>query len=137
MSTQWNTFRDASTRRRRLPGSFIAALVVLALLVIGGLAVVAYRSTERDVSFTVTDKERVCDTNHSDGEGGKQECRYLVFTDEGTYQVTDSLVIGRFSSSDVYGRIKRDRSYDARVIGWRIPAFSRYPNIVSIQEQPR
>lgn len=87
---------------------------------------------QRTVTATVTDKERVCDSATSDGSGGfDQDCYYLIFTDNGTFKVTDSLIIGRFDSSDVYGRFRRDRTYRFKVYGWRFGCTSSYPNVAT------
>lgn len=72
------------------------------------------------ITTTVLDKERVCDTS---------ECQYLVFTEDGTFKIADSFIIGRWNSSDLYGRIQVDERYEITSIGWRIPFLSEYPNI--------
>ena len=84
-------------------------------------------STQDNVVFTVDKSERVTDTN---GEGS----RYLIFTKTETFENTDRLVLLKFNSSDLYGSIKPDKSYQAKVVGLRIPFLSWYRNIVSIEE---
>ena len=88
-------------------------LVVVSAIAIG---VVAYKSTERTVEAFVESKERVCESSN--------ECKYLVFTDEGTFSLSDSLIYGRWRSSDIYGRLKTERTYSFDVAGWRLPFFS-------------
>lgn len=105
----------------------LAVLVICAVSVVVGITGAAWLSTERTVTATINDKERVCDLRQ-DGYSG---CRYLIFTDQGTFQVTDSFAFGRLRSSDVYGNIRRDRTYSFHVVGFRSPALSTYPNIVS------
>lgn len=109
-------------------------LLTVAILGLGVGGCMAYRSTERTVTATVEGKERVCDTTQSDGQT-RVDCYYLVFTDEGTFKLADSLAFGRFNSSDIYGRIKEGRTYEFAVAGWRLPIFSQYPNIVSDPEE--
>lgn len=85
---------------------------------------VAYgtESVVRDAK--VEKSERVCD-------GGKDgACRYLVFTDKGVLQNSDTILRGKFNSSDVYAAIKVGRSYDFTAVGFRVPLFSMYPNIL-------
>lgn len=108
----------------------------MAMTAIGGLfatavaANVAYNyGTEREVCFTVTDRERIVETD-SDGQISS---KYLVFTDEGTFENTDSLLRGKFRSSDHQGFLQEGQSYNATVYGWRIGVFSSYPNIVDAQ----
>lgn len=97
-------------------------LIILILLLVGFCQVGKYTSIET-VTVTVTDKERV-----SDGESSK----YLIFTDLETFECVDELLIGKFNSSDFYGKIKRDQQYTFKVRGWRMPFFSSYRNIIEI-----
>jgi hypothetical protein len=85
-------------------------------------------STQDHIVFTVDKAERVTNNN---GEGS----RYLIFTKTETFENTDRLVIGKFNSSDLYGSIKVNQSYQAKVVGLRVPFLSWYRNIVSIQEK--
>lgn len=107
----------------------IGAVILIAVVLAGGLwgSCAAYKSTEREVTATVEGKERVC----SFDSDNRQTCEYLVFTTEGTFSLTDSLLYGRFRSSDVYGRLREDRTYTFRVVGFRLPLASEYPNIIS------
>lgn len=101
----------------------VAAVVGVVVLVV---VLAAWGSYARATTTTtvVTDKERVCKS----GDNG-QECEYLVFTEDGTYKVGDSLIAFRWNSSDVYGKIKRCHRYEIDHYGWRIPFGSKYPNI--------
>ena len=118
-----------TTRRHRSTTwlSVAGALVVIALL---GLLLAAYVGSQRDVTFTVQDKERVC----KGATDGNSSCTYLLFTDKGTFAVKDTLVFRRWNSSDVYGRVHRGHRYDAHVVGWRLPFFSQYPNVLRLTE---
>lgn len=63
---------------------------------------------------------------------------YLVFveTDKGTqvFEVTDSVIMGRYDSSNVYGSIKTGKTYKMKVRGYRIPILSSYENIDTFTE---
>lgn len=97
------------------------------------LAAVAVTSTgcstinKREVTVTVQDKERVCDSNRN--------CKYLIFTDGGTFENTDTLLNGKFDSSDVYGRIDEGKTYTFKVAGFRQGILSMYPNIIEIVDE--
>jgi hypothetical protein len=113
-------------------GWIIGGVVVVAILVVlswGSLALVHAYYAKHTVVATVTSKERVCDS-------GNKGCKYLVFTDRGTFKVTDSLLIGRFDSSDIYGQIQANTTYKITYFGWRIGLFSSYPNIDHLVKQP-
>ena len=90
--------------------------------------VVSYANSDQ-VRFTVTDKQTkmTCD--------GKSSCsdKYLVYTDSGTYEITDSLILFRFNSSDVYGRLIVGKTYRADAYGWRVPFLSMYQNLDNVR----
>ncbi len=118
-------------RSRRVGYGALIGGVIIVLILIAAVWFTAYKNSERTVETVVTGKERVCETT-SDG----QDCKYLVFTDAGTFKVTDGYTGSggvRFSSSDVYGRIVNGPA-TIDVIGWRVPIFSSYPNIVRIEQ---
>lgn len=108
--------------------------VIGAVIVIGLIVVVSSSYFARTtVTTVVQDKERVCDTNSE----GNRSCKYLVYTDDGTYKLTDSLVIGRFNTSDIYGRVKRCHTYEIESYGWRLGLTSSYPNITEMNDLGR
>jgi hypothetical protein len=107
-----------------------AALAVAGLVLFVAVAAIGSYTAEETVVAEVTDKERVCEGGQNGG------CQYLIFTDAGTFKLTDQLFLGftRFDSSDVYGRIDPGETYEITSVGWRIPIFSQYPNIKTIEE---
>lgn len=109
------------TSTKRLTG--IAAVLVL----LGGTYFGVFAASQRTVTFEVNSKERVC-KNTSD-------CKYLIYTDAGVFENTDSLLALKWDSSDVYNHLTQGHTYKAQVIGWRIPFLSSYPNITSVREQ--
>jgi hypothetical protein len=111
-----------------------AAVVIAVLIAVGVLIAVATGYFDREmVTTTVLDKERVCD---SDADGNAT-CQYLIFTENGTYRLTDSIFAGRFSSSDAYGRIKRCHRYEIESYGFRFGLTSTYPNITEVTDLGR
>lgn len=82
-----------------------------------------YYGTETNITATVTGKERV---NYE--KSGK----YLIFTDNETFECTDAMFVGKFNSSDMYGNIQKDSTYRFKVVGWRIPFLSSYRNIIKV-----
>jgi hypothetical protein len=88
-------------------------------------------STQDFVTFKVEKTERIVD-----GSEENTRSRYLVFTDKETFENTDELFLGKFNSSDLYGAIKPNKTYRARVTGVREAFFSWYRNILSIEELP-
>ena len=100
------------------------AATVLCMVAVG--PVMSYSSVEHS-QITVKDKERVC-------EGGKvSECRYLVFTDQGVYENTDSFLHFKFGSSDVHNDLEVGKTYNVKTNWYRVPFFSMYQNILEIR----
>ena len=63
--------------------------------------------------------------------------KYLIYTidDSGNvraFKNTDSIPYLKFNSSDFYARIEIGKTYTFRVVGYRLPYFSKYKNIVGI-----
>ena len=106
----------------------IVVIVVVAIIV--AIPLCSSYFTTKTYTVTVTDKEV---KNYSDSS------TYLVFTklDNGetkVFEIEDSLFKLRFDSSDVYAQIEIDKTYQIEVIGWRIPFFSEYENIMTFRE---
>jgi hypothetical protein len=85
------------------------------------------KSTETSVLFTVEKAERVTDRTG-------QDSKYLIFTKNETFEITDEIFYQKFNSSDIYGALKPNHHYKAKVIGSRNPTWSWYRNIISVQE---
>lgn len=105
-------------------------LIVAVLVVVFGLTFGYQYGTAREVTITVTDKDRIV---KSDGDGD-MESYYLIFTEEEAYKNEDALFYGKFRSSDLQAKLKEGETYKVKVYGWRIGLFSSYPNIVKIVE---
>jgi hypothetical protein len=85
------------------------------------------KSTETSVLFTVEKAERVTDRT-------RQDSKYLIFTKNETFEITDEIFYQKFNSSDIYGALKPNHRYKAKVVGSRNPSWSWYRNIISVQE---
>lgn len=105
----------------------VGAFVVFALL--AGVVTMAQYGTKETVTATVTGKERV---TSSDGNGNVKS-KYLIFTETETFENTDALFAGKFNSSDFYGKIREGQTCKFTVIGWRMPVFSTYRNIIEME----
>lgn len=100
------------------------------VLVIAAIIITTYRpfnkaSDIRTVTVTVTDKVV---KNHDN------DSKYLIFTEDEngnieTFEITDSLIYGRFDSSDTYAAIKVNSKYKFKIGGSRNEFLSWYPNI--------
>lgn len=122
--------RAAARRRQRRTKILTYTVALFAASIISALTVVAihaYTSSDRQVTVTVQNEGRVCT-----GSGTSVSCQYLIYTTGGTFKDTDSLIAGKFSSSDLYGQLQTGHTYTLEVRGYRIPIMSEYPNILRI-----
>lgn len=109
----------------------VGAFMLVAVL---GSCSAGYQYGTRDnVTFTVTDKDRIVT-----GSGEDTSSKYLVWTENSTgkdevFENIDAWLSGKFASSDVQGQLKVGKEYNAVVYGWRIPLISQYRNIVSVK----
>ena len=55
------------------------------------------------------------------------------YTDKGTFKLEDDMFRGNFYSSDVYGKLKQDSTYNFKTSGYRIGFMSSYPNIIEVK----
>jgi|AntRauTorckE6833_2_1112554.scaffolds.fasta_scaffold00366_6 hypothetical protein len=99
----------------------IVASVALLIAILLLAPVYIYRGSAQEEVINVEMKERV----NSD--------KYLVFTEDEVFENTDSIPFLKFASSDLYNDLKVDGEYKVKVAGWRIPVFSMYRNIISIE----
>ena len=107
-------------------------IIGFVLLVFSFIAVtvIIQNSDERSISLEVTDK-----SVKPSGEDSK----YLVYcidddNEVHVLEITDTLIRGRFNSSDEYAAIEVGKKYTFTVVGKRIPFLSMYPNILSHKE---
>jgi len=113
----------------------VAAAGVLIAAVASCQAAYQY-GTRDDVSFTVTDKERVV-------SGGEEpSSKYIVFTEDKNGEVevfenTDAWLSGKFAASNVQAELQEGQHCDATVYGWGFPVFSTYRNILEVDCNPR
>lgn len=49
-------------------------------------------------------------------------------------QNEDILLKGKFNSSTIQGKLKEGEKYNIKTVGWRIPLFSAYPNIIEYEK---
>lgn len=101
-------------------------IVVTSVVLLFGLITLAYLNTQQELIAQVWKTERV----QTDGNS-----YYLVFTDKGVFQNSDSLLFCKFNSSDIYGKLILDKSFSFTIVGWRVPFLSMYPNIIRAQEK--
>ena len=66
--------------------------------------------------------------------------KYLIYTkvdgeDVEVFEIEDSIVQGRWNSSDIYAQIEAGKTYTFKVVGKRSHFWSWYPNIIEWKEE--
>lgn len=107
-----------------MKNKFAAVLLILFVFSIFSFSVYKAFKIEDNILITVTDKA-VKRSNGSD--------IYLIFTENETFECTDSVIDWKFNSSDFYGRLKVGETYRVSARGMRIPFMSTYRNIISVR----
>ena len=103
---------------------------VLALIFIFVLCIypIAYISSEDNITITVKETERI-----TKGSGESITSLYLVFTEDEVFENTDTYLYWKFNSTDFHNYLEVGKTYNVKVVGWRVPFLSWYRNIVEIK----
>jgi hypothetical protein len=111
---------------------FRTVVILLFVLIFASAIVVEIKTSFNDHTYivTVTDKERI---NKSD------DSYYLVYTKDESgnvhvFENEDIMVRMKFNSSDVQGQLEEGQTYVFTVVGYRIPIFSWYENIIEVEK---
>lgn len=80
-------------------------------------------------NITVTDKDRIIKGDDS---------YYVVFADlqngqNKVFKNEDTLIEGKWNSSDIQGKLKVGEKYKIFVYGYRFPFLSMYENIIEVE----
>lgn len=81
-----------------------------------------------------TDDAEVIQVKEKTTKRNGPDDRYLVFTKNETFEVTDSFWHWRYDSSDDYGKLESNKCYIVQTYGMRIPFLSWYKNIYALEE---
>lgn len=113
--------------------------LIMIFFIIGCLvgSCVYTEGNKRKVTVTVTDKGI---KNYQSDSTSKS--LYLIYTKDdknniATYKIEDSLIQGKFNSSDIYGSIEVGETYTFEIVGERNEFLSMYPNIVKVVQNDR
>ena len=122
MRNKHSSYIDRTISKLNFEIAIYVIIIIVILLVTVAPGIIKVCNTQTWV-VTVTDKDRMSDKN-----------KYLVYTfdqsgESRVFEITDSLFMGRFDSSDDYNMIEVGKTYQFTTGGYRIPILSMYPNI--------
>ena len=110
-----------------------AVIILACVIIVYNVLLIVLQNTNEQIfaGVTVVDKARV---SYWPGTH-----KYLIYTIDGddtvrVFENTDTIFHGKHDSSDYYARIRVGETYTFRVVGRRLPHFSRYKNIIKIVE---
>jgi len=91
-----------------------------------------FNFNDAEYIITITDKERVYDKDSSSS-------KYLVFGDDENgnslvFENTDCIIRGKWNSSNIQGQFVKGNMYKITVVGYRIPFFNMYQNIIDLKK---
>jgi len=87
------------------------------------------------LSYNLTTGTQVCSVESKSVASGETGTDYRIYTtDCGVLEVRDNIFRGKFDSADRFGQIKNGEQYTFDTIGYRLPIFSLFPNVVGISK---
>ncbi len=119
---------------------FIVIAVVIVLIVVFSEVIFSFNDTEYTV--TITGKERITESSKDSEGNNKTSSKYLVFANSESgnslvFENTDCFIRGKFDSSNIQAQLKEGHTYRITIIGYRVPFFSWYQNIIKVEEVGR
>lgn len=109
--------------------SIMAPVVILLAIIVLVIGIASSVSSQQTVSFTVRDKDQVCSTGSDD----RVVCKYLVYTDNGTFSNYDNILYGKMNSADIQGCLTVGRTYENVVVNsHRLTFLSMFQNILEV-----
>lgn len=123
--------RAAADRQRRIDvwSRVIVGVVIVAVIAAVFGACQEYMGSTRDVTVRVNKTGQTCT-----GSGSSHSCTNLVYTSGGTFKNSDSLLAGKFDSSDVTGELCPGGVYKLKVRGYRQGFLNMWPNILKVEQ---
>lgn len=102
---------------------FAATCLISVILLVFFITVFQYNTERHSFNTVVLDKKIIYVDDKS---------TYLIITQHGVFQNTDSLLKGKFNSVYLNNKLKIGSSYNLTVVGFQIPLFDIHPNIIRV-----
>lgn len=110
--------------------SSVFQIILLSLpLIVATTYITLYLISKKRINIKVYKTERV-----TLGEGNNIYTKFLVYTEKEVFQNTDFLLFWKFNSGTIQMELKDNQEFTVTVIGWRIPFFSMFRNILKIEQ---
>ena len=103
---------------------FIICSLIFILILVGIYFNITHKiSNEEVITITVIYKEI---------KGSESGDKYLIYTKNEVFENTDNILLQKFNSSDIFGQLIVDSTYQVRVAGIRIEFLNKYRNIIEV-----
>ena len=114
-------------------------VVVIVVLLIAVLSEVIFSFNDTEYTVTITGKDRITESSKDSDGNSRTSSKYIVFADDENgnslvFENTDCFIRLKFNSSNVQGQLKEGNTYKITVVGYRVPFFSWYQNIIKVDE---
>ncbi|EOS41766.1 DUF1523 family protein [Lachnospiraceae bacterium JLR.KK009] len=114
-------------------------VVVIVVLLIAVLSEVIFSFNDTEYTVTITGKDRITESSKDSDGNSHTSSKYIVFADDENgnslvFENTDCFIRLKFNSSNVQGQLKEGNTYKITVVGYRVPFFSWYQNIIKVDE---
>lgn len=124
---------------RKILNTKFIIITILIISVFSILIEVMFSFNDTEYTVTVTDKDRITESSKDSDGNSETSSKYLVFADDENgnslvFENTDCFIRLKFNSSNLQGKLKEGHTYKITVIGYRVPFFSRYQNIIKVEE---
>lgn len=110
----------------RQTAAYTFGFIILVMIIFN----IFYYQTAEEIQITVNGKERIVESS-----GESTTSKWIVKTDTEVFQNTDDWIYLKFNSADYDRWLVEDSTYTVTVVGWRMPFFSMYRNIVDIHHE--
>ena len=116
-----------STFQKKIRNTRILTITLVVVIFILSITYSVLTSfNDHDYIITVTDKE-------------DRDSKYLIFGDDENneslvFENTDTIMRFKWNSSNIQSKLHEGKTYKITVIGYRVPFFSMYENIIEVEE---
>lgn len=106
-------------------GSIILSIIIIAIII--GYFIYSLLYAFHSGSETITIKDKWVKQNRDSG-------KYLISSTDGqVFEITDSIIKGRFDSSNLYAELQPGQTCNIETQGWRFGFHSDYKNIIKAE----
>lgn len=133
-----NKKRDVTSSKPRRKRNIIMPIISLIIRLLPLLLVMTLIIGSISMNYVNEQTYTITVTDTTVKRGGDYD-KYLIFAktnlgEDIVFENTDLFFKGKFNSSDIQAKLKVNKKYKITTLGYRIPFFSSYQNIIAAEE---